>query len=384
MKPIKVTQLIEGGFGNVFLKNLVDYTDPGEVDYSFVTFGPHAGFAEDMARRGRRVYVLNAPTRRRYPLVMRTLGRVLREENPDIVHTHLFNPALAGLTLARWQKRRAVMTRHHATSHHQLSPALRRAFYLRLEGYLNRGMDHIIAPARMVRDVLVEWEHVPSEKITVIPYGQTTERFDRVTPDKIARVRAELHMNRNLALVCVSRLFPLKGHQYLFEALSGLTREGLDATLYLLGTGAYRARLEEMAAGLGLTERVRFLGWREDTLEIIAASDIVVHPSLEEALSQSTIESLMLGMPIVATDVSGAKDTLDGGKYGKLVPPADADAFREALREVIANLPAARRRAAAGREYVLDYMSAPRVAAEHAATYRRVISRSNAVAAIMK
>lgn len=376
MKPIKVLHITETVTDVPYINNLCDHTDPAEIEYSFVTFAPRAGFVEGVEKRGKTIYALNALERRRYPFVLRKLWRIMKSEDPDIVQTHLFNPTLVGVTFAKWQKRKIILTRHHSTALHDLPGKLKRNFYLMLEDYINKRCDHIIAPSRAVRDVLVKKENVPPEKVSVLPYGQITERFDNVTNEDVGKIRAELGMDKNLALVCVSRLYHGKGHKFLFEAFSDLSREGLDATLYLVGEGDYRSSLEALAKKFGIAARVRFLGWRDDVLTIIAAADIVVHPSLEDALSQSLIESLMFARPIVATDISGAADTLKDGEFGKLVPPADAVGFREALRETIADPDLARRKAAGGREYILEYMSAQRMADEYTKLYKKVLARS--------
>ncbi|MBK9438854.1 MAG: glycosyltransferase [Chloracidobacterium sp.] len=150
--------------------------------------------------------------------------------------------------------------------------------------------------------------------MSIIPYGQTTERFSAVTKEDIAAVRSELNMDGSLALVNVSRLLHRKGHIYLFEAFAEILKDGIDAKLYLVGDGDYRAHLEVMCAKLGISERVNFLGWRSDALAVLAASDLVVHPSLEDALASVLIEAVMLERPIVATDISGATDTPSGEK----------------------------------------------------------------------
>ena len=359
MRPIRVLHVTDEVASNNFLNTLTDSTDPAEIDYSFLTFGKPGPFVEALAARGRRTFALDASS---FAAAMTALSRVLKDEQPDIINTHLFKPTLATVSLG--QKRRVVLTRHHSDAHHTLTPPFKRAFYLRLEHYINKRVDHIVAPSRMVRDVLVDWERVPADKVTVIPYGQNPARFDAITP-------AALPNRRSLTLVCVSRLFHRKGHAYLLDAFAQLN---LDATLYLVGTGEHRPQLEALASQLGIADRVEFLGWRSDALQIIAAADVLVHPSLEDALSQALIEALMLGIPIVATDISGARDTLGDGRFGTLVPPADANAFRDALRGVIAGLSAARARAAEGRAYLLEYMSASRVAAAYAAVYRAIMN----------
>jgi glycosyltransferase involved in cell wall biosynthesis len=119
---------------------------------------------------------------------------------------------------------------------------------------------------------------------------------------------------------------------------------------------------------------VQFLGWRDDALAIMAAADIIVHPSLEDALSSAVIESLMLERPIIATDISGVRDSLDDGKYGTIVPPADSEAFRIALQGVMSNPAEPRERARLGRKHILEYMDAGRVAHAYAECYKAVIS----------
>lgn len=353
--------------------NLADYTDPADVEYSFVSFKAREPWLDALAARGLHTYALRLSGRRQLLRAFRATSRIMRDEDPDIVHAHLFEPTLASVFAARAQKRHLVMTRHHSDAHHVLESRLKRAVYLRLERFINARAEHIIAPAKTVRDILVDWEGVPAEKVSLIHYAQTSDRYDAVLPENVRRVENELGSRHNLALLCVSRLFHRKGHSYLFNAFAQLVRDGLDATLYLLGGGDYRAELEALASRLGISDRVRFLGWRADVFEIMRASDVLVHPSLEDALSQALIEALMLGLPIVATDISGADEILGGGQFGTLVPAGDARALREALRNVIADLPAARAKAAGGCAYLLELMDARRVAAAHVEIYRRVM-----------
>ncbi|HMJ08787.1 MAG TPA: glycosyltransferase family 4 protein [Pyrinomonadaceae bacterium] len=356
-----------------YFNNLVDFIPQDDVEFSFVTFSADGPFTESMRKRGFHVYSLDAATKTRLPKAARELWKILKSENPDVVHTHLFNPTFIGLLLAKFQGRKTVLTRHHSDALHILPRGLKRHFYLGLERLNNRNADHIVAPSKMVRECIVDWEKTPAKKVSLIPYGQTSERFNAITSEIIKAKRVELRMDGQLSLVCVSRLFHGKGHKYLFEALAPLIKDGLDTKLYLVGSGNYQEALEQLARDLGIFDRIEFLGWRDDGLEIIGAADIVVHPSLEDALSQSLIESLMLARPIIATEISGASDTLDGGKYGRLVPPADSAAFRIALEDTIEDLEAARCRAADGREYLLEYMDAGHAANAYLSIYRKLL-----------
>ena len=371
---MRVLHVINVEASNYFLNNLLDHTSKEEVEFYFVTVGSGGPFVAELRRRGATAYALNAVHRSSYFRALRELSKIVRRHEIDIVHTHLFEPTLLGLLVAKWLGRRVIVTRHHSDAVHQLRSRLKQKFYLALERYVNKHAHHIIAPSRMVRDILINKEGVSPAKVSLIPYGQTSERFDSITPQAVARVKSELDMSDSLVLVCTSRLYERKGHAYLFEALAPLVRNGLKAKLYLVGAGDYRQHLEILVRQFDLQDHVRFLGWRNDALEIMAAADIIVHPSLEDALSSAIIESLMLARPIIATDISGVRDSLDDGKYGVIVPPADAVAFRAALQDVIANIDEARQRARAGRRHILEYMDSGTVARAYTECYKAVAS----------
>lgn len=375
MGPLKVLHILDVEKEAFYFNNLCDFTPRSDVEFSFITLAPAGEFTQSIEKRGLRVYTLNARSKKQFFSTTARILQILKKEKPDIVHSHLFYPSVLGLALARSLKIRTVLTRHHSDALHALPNRFKRMFYLTIEKFNNRNADHIVAPSRMVKKCLVEWERVPDDKVSLIPYGQTSGRFETVTDDVIKNTRIELGMTGHMSLVCVSRLFDRKGHKYLFEAVAPLVKNGLDARVYLVGEGDYRKTLEQIAADLGILQNIEFLGWREDVLAIIGAADIVVHPSLEDALSQSLIESLMLQRPIIATDISGAADTLGGDKYGRLVPPADSASFRTALEEVIANLDDAREKAKLGREYLLEYMDAKRVAVEYLNVYKKVLAK---------
>lgn len=370
--PVRVLHLINVEASNYFLNNLLDDTAKEDVHFYFVTIGRGGLFVKDLRRRGARVYALNTRSRVSYFRAMRELSKIIRAHKIDIVNTHLFEPTLIGLVVAKWLGRKVIVTRHHSDAVYQLRSRLKRKLYFWLERYINTHAHHIVAPSRMVRDILIDRERVPPEKVSLIPYGQTPDRFDSISPQAVSRVKNELDMTDCLTLVCTSRLYERKGHVYLFEALAPMVRAGLKSMLYLVGDGEYREHLEKLVHSLKLDNHVRFLGWRNDALHIMAAADIVVHPSCEDALSSAVIESLMLARPIIATDISGVRDILDDGKYGVIVPPADSAAFRSALQYVIDHLDEAREQARRGRAHILEHMGSRRVACAYTERYKTV------------
>jgi glycosyltransferase involved in cell wall biosynthesis len=307
--------------------------------------------------------------------VVLRLWQLVRRESVDILHLHLFEPTVLGLMVAALAGRPAIVTRHHSDAIHRMPAGLKRSTYSVLERWVGRRARHLIAPSQRVRDILTRVEGVPAGKVSLIPYGQTPERFDAIRRHDPLDVRRRLGLGPldSPLLVCVSRLHPEKGHRYLFEAFAGLRREFPGAVLCVLGTGPGGDALVLLARQLGIETAVRFLGWRDDALEIVWCSDLVVHPSLHEALPSAVIEAVMLGRPVVASDVSGVRDVLgEAGDYGSVVPAGDSDALERAMRNALHSLEAARERAERGRVHVSAYMDAARVARAYGECYQGI------------
>ncbi len=242
-RPLQVLHVTDLHIENYYLNNLFDYTDPRTIRYSVVTFGSGGGFQASLQQRGCTTYAIGCKSRRLYPEAAKRIGAIIRNEKIDIVHTHLFEPSFVGVTVARLYRKAIVVTRHHSDAVHRIPARWKRKGYLLAEKWISHSADHIIAPALMVRDVLVNRENVAASKVTVIPYPQTSSRF-QLSPESVARVRAELQMEGRISMVCVCRLYREKGHSYLFEGFSRLTREGLDAMLISGGkrTGRVQTR----------------------------------------------------------------------------------------------------------------------------------------------
>ena len=371
--PIRVLHVSNVGSENYYLNNLCDFTDRSQVEYLAVTLGESSGFLEALRQRGVIGYALRCGTRAKYLKAAWLLRQIIRQEQIDIVHAHLFEPTLLSVIVASLCGCKMVVTRHHSDAVHLIPQRYRRKLYLKLEGFINSRTERIIAPSERVREVLIQLEKVPEKKISLIPYGQTSERFEKITARQVSRVRDELGMQGRLSFVCVSRLHPEKGHKYLFNAWADLIQGGLDGRLFLVGTGAERDALEELASQLAISHTIRFLGWRDDALAIIAGADLVVHPSLHEALPSAVIEALMLRRPVVATDVSGVRDIIGNSDFGLLVPPGDAKALASAIRQIIADPVTAGSKADQGRARILRYMDARRVALEYVACYQQIM-----------
>ena len=130
----------------------------------------------------------------------------------------------------------------------------------------------------------------------------------------------------------------MKGQRELIQALARLERR--DAVVLLAGEdlesgGAYRRELEQEAADLGVAERVRFLGYRDDIPALLEAADVFVLPSWVEGLPLGVLDAMARGKPVVAGAVGGTPELVADGETGLLVPPRDVDALVRALDELL-------------------------------------------------
>jgi len=149
-------------------------------------------------------------------------------------------------------------------------------------------------------------------------------------------VRAELGIEaRQPVLASIGRLHPVKGHRALIEMLPAIVRSCPRALLLVVGDGPERAACEDLAARLGMSRHVRFLGRRNDVPRLLSAIDLVLMPSRSEGLGLAAIEGLAAARPVIAFAVGGLPEVVIDGVNGRLVPPGDCEAFAQAVIETV-------------------------------------------------
>lgn len=146
-------------------------------------------------------------------------------------------------------------------------------------------------------------------------------------------VREEIGLAPDDGLVATAaRLAPQKALHVMLKALALLPE---DVSLAIVGSGPLENELKARASSLGLDERVKWLGFRSDVGDFIAAADVLCLSSVWEAVALAAQEAVLLEVPVVSTDVGGMRELITDGRSGRLVPKDDADALAGALREVL-------------------------------------------------
>jgi len=187
------------------------------------------------------------------------------------------------------------------------------------------------------------------------------------------RSRAELGVEpEDVLLVFVGRVVPIKRLEVLLRALAQTRESGRRLRLALVGDGEERPGLERLAAELGISDDVFFLGYRRELQPVFAAADVAVLSSDNEGTPVSLIEAAAAGLPAVATDVGGVHEVVSE-ETGVLVPPGDPAALGNALAAIAGDEDRRRRFGAAARRRALERYDAARLLADIDALYRELL-----------
>lgn len=173
-------------------------------------------------------------------------------------------------------------------------------------------------------------------------------------------------------ILAAGALIPVKAYDVLLEALGELSSAGYNFELVLAGHGSERSRLEALASRLGLYEKVKFLGAIDDVPSHLATAHLLVHPSRSEGLSNTILEAMAEGLPVVATSVGGTPEFITHEKNGLLVPPDQPSILAKSIRQLLDNPQMREEIGNAGYELVLKRCSAEGIAGQYERIYESI------------
>lgn len=298
IRILEVVNVMDRAGLETMLMNHYRHLDREVVQLDFLTHRPVAGaYDEEIRSLGGKVY--KAP--RLYPQNCFAYRRFMRsffaEHDYPVVHSHI--DAMSAFPLA--MARSCGVTVRVAHSHNDsvdrdLKYPIKQAARKRLPGIAT----HYWACSEAAGVFLFGEEN--KGRLHILKNAIDLESFQF---DALARksVRAELGLPEDELLIGhVGRFCVVKNHELLIDILGELRREGVAATLALVGDGELRERIEHKAASSGLSANVRFLGLRDDVPRLMQAFDVLVFPSLHEGIPLTVIEAQASGLPVLASD----------------------------------------------------------------------------------
>jgi glycosyltransferase involved in cell wall biosynthesis len=297
------------------------------------------------------------------PITYWRLRRLLREWPPDVLHSWLFAANSYGRLAAGPRPPFPVVVSERCVD------SWKSGWQLWLDRKLIGRTTRLVGNSRSVADFYRD-VGVPPEKLAVIPNGI---EFPTIAPEARESVRCELGIPPESQVVgYVGRLAGQKRVMDLIWAFELIRVMHGEVHFVIVGDGPERAKLESFAHSLEIGPRVRFLGHRDDARRLLPALDLFWLASDFEGLSNSVMEAMAAGLPVVASDIPPNRELVIDGETGFLAPVGDRVAFAQLAERFLLNPALAHQFGSAGRERIAREFSVERMVEAYSRLYQEV------------
>lgn len=290
-----------------------------------------------------------------------TLARVLREENPAVVHTHSSKAGILGRFAAALAGVPLVLHTFHGFGFHDRQNPFVKDLFVFLERIAARLTTRMIFVSKANVEYAAQHGLVREEDAVLIRSGVALAGLPAPIRGK-KETRAAAGLRRDPPLVLsVGNLKPQKNPDDFLKVAQFVVEKSPQTCFAFVGDGPARARLEARVVAKGLSRNVRFLGWREDARELMAASDVFLLTSLWEGLPRALVEAMKSGLPPACYAVDGVRDLIRDGLNGFSVRPGDWRTLAERVLSLVEDKTLRERMgreaaAAVGEEFDIDAM----------------------------
>jgi glycosyltransferase involved in cell wall biosynthesis len=370
--PLRILYLIDfwasPGGTERHLSYLTTHLDRSRFEPYVVIFNYQPNALVDRARQ-LGVEVVHIPVARYYTLnalkQARVLAKFIRDRRIDVVQTFHYKSDIYGALVARLAGvRHIVASKRDAADY-------KNGFHFFMHRAARGITQRYIAVSEVVAKVIRDKEKVPRDRIEVIYNGVDLASYS--VPDAQARAarKIALGFGGDDFVVGMSAWFrPEKDHQLLVDAFLDLRERDPRARLLFVGDGPDCARYRQWVADRGLGDSIRFAGAVNDVRPFLAAMDVAcLVPKMNEGFSNSILEKMATGLPVIATDIGGNKEAIVDGATGYIIAPGDLAALKARLRALHEDAALRGRLGAAGRQRAEDCFSLDAMIRRHGDLY---------------
>jgi len=367
--PIKVMHILHT-LGTAGLQkgvvNLANHLNSMDFEISICCL-EESGVFEKRLNPGTKVFVMNKPPGFDYTLPLR-LAKLFRREKTMIVHTHNFGTYLYGAIGAKLAWGPKVVHGEHGSL---LQPSEGKPKDLIIRRYLSYVTDVIHTMSADLKHALVRMTMINPKKIITILNGVELEKFKRA-PNPRFRVMLGMQLE-DLVIGSTGRIAPVKNFELLIRVIPEVNRAGIYPKVLFVGDGPSLPNLKSLTKEYHLEEQILFLGDRSDVPELLNMMDIFVLPSFSEGLSNSILEAMATGLPVIATDVGGNPELVVHNETGFLFPSEDAATLTKRILELAGDAEKKHRMGALGRKRVEELFTLERMMQNYEQLYRNVL-----------
>lgn len=292
------------------------------------------------------------------------LKHIIKEEGVDIVHAHTRVSQVASYLASR-----KTNAHYLSTCHGFFKTRLSRKIF-------DFWGERVVAISAPVKSHLEKDFGVSNDRIELIHNGIDLSRFSQeFSSEDILRAKEYLGIENGPVIGTMGRLSSVKGQRFLIEAMKYIVLSDNRVKCVIIGSGPEEGELKKLVMKMGLEGSVKFAGdaHYKDAPLYLKCMDIFVLPSLKEGLGLALLEAMALGKPCIASDVGGISEILGNGQNGLSVPPANAEALKEAIMKLLNDRSLSAGLAGNGRALVREKFSIESMAGKMAAMYRKII-----------
>jgi glycosyltransferase involved in cell wall biosynthesis len=307
------------------------------------------------------------------------LVRILRQQQPDIVHTHSGKAGFLGRLAARRVNAPVIVHTIHGPSFGPFQGVAANALFRTAERRAGRVTTHFVTVAdAMTQQYLAAGIGSPQQYTRVLS-GFALDPFLGAANDPGLRARYGF-VPSDIVIGKIARLFPLKGHDELMESGREVINRCPRVRFLLVGDGILRQRLEARAWELGIGKQVVFTGLVPPTEvpRLVGIMDILVHLSRREGLPRALPQAMAAGKPVVAYDCDGAREVCHDGQTGFLLPPGDVKQLTERLIELAGDSALRRELGNRGQSLVRSSFSVEKMVDDLYSLYCRLLGATKA------
>jgi sugar transferase (PEP-CTERM/EpsH1 system associated) len=363
-----VHSLEVGGLENGVV-NIVNHLNEERFLHSICCLTISGSLVKRIKRPDVRIFEMKKRDKNDLRLLVR-LKKLLEQEKPHIVHTRNWG-AIDAIFVSRLTRVPVIVHGEHGREATDPEGKNRKRNFIRklMVPFVNR----FTTVSQDLKEWLIKEVGIPSSRVTTIINGVNTERFfphDKIICTRNAGIRSE-----EVIIGTVGRLDPVKNHAMLLHCFKDLSRSHKGIRLMIVGDGPKWGELQALSNVLGIADKVIFTGKRDDIPELMNNLDIFVLPSLAEGISNTILEAMATGLPVIATDVGGNRELVVDNQTGFLVPKNDLIALGQAIEFYLSNPLKIGEHGKAGRKRVVELFALNRMLKQYEHLYLSLLDR---------